>query len=46
MERQWIALFSHYRSGHLYSSGGIADQPAIYLNVMRLIESVVNSPKE
>lgn len=45
-EWNWISLFAHYRAGHLYRSGGIADQPAIYLRAMRLIESVANAPKE
>jgi hypothetical protein len=40
---QWLALYRHYAAGHLYQSGGISDQPAIYLAVMRLIESVVNA---
>ena len=45
-QNHWLLLFRHYQSGHLYCVGGIADQPAIYLSVMRMIESVVNAPKE
>jgi hypothetical protein len=45
-QREWIDLYRHYAAGHLYCAGGVRDQPAIYLHVMRLIESVANAPKE
>jgi hypothetical protein len=40
-EGGWISLYSHYTSGHMYQSGGVADQPAIYMHVMRLIDGAV-----
>ena len=33
----WLKMYSHYSAGHLLNSGGIADQPAVYLQSMRLI---------
>lgn len=45
-EWEWFPLFKHYQAGHLYCAGGVRDQPAIYLRVMRLIESVVNAPRD
>lgn len=37
-----IKLHEHYQSGHLYVSGGIADQPALYLDAMRHINQIAN----
>lgn len=37
----WLRLYSFYESGHLYRRGGIEDQPAIYLAVMRLIDGAL-----
>ena len=45
-EGHWLTLFRHYQSGHLYDSGGVAEQPALYLRVMRMIEAVANESKE
>jgi len=36
-----LSLFRHYRAGHLYQSGGISDQPAIYLAAMQTIEGAL-----
>lgn len=38
----WISLYSHYRNGHLYAPGGIADQPAKFLEAMGLIDAELN----
>jgi hypothetical protein len=35
---EWLPLFSHYRAGHLLTSGGIMDQPAAYFEAMNLIQ--------
>jgi len=32
-----IGLYLHYKNGILWNSGGISDQPAIYLQAMELI---------
>lgn len=37
----WISLFQHYQGGHLYRAGGVSEQPALYLTVMRMIDRVV-----
>lgn len=42
---QWIGLYRHYEAGHLYFAGGVADQPAIYLTVMRLIDGAVKESR-
>lgn len=39
--RGWLTLYSHYKDGHLYRSGGVAEQPAIYLEAMRVIQYAV-----
>lgn len=38
----WAGTFQHYRNGHLWRSGGVSDQPALYLAVMNLIDSWAN----
>jgi len=30
-------LFRYYRDGHLWNAGGVADQPALYLEMMKTI---------
>jgi len=30
-------LFSHYKAGHLWCAGGVADQPAVYLEIMQTL---------
>jgi len=40
---RWIGLFTLYQAGHLAESGGTSDQPARYIQAMRLINGVVNS---
>jgi len=37
-----LDLLNHYRSGHLWASGGLSDQPAAYIDTMSLIETWVN----
>lgn len=41
--RRWIALFQHYRAGHLMMAGGVFDQPARYMEAMRVIDGAVRS---
>ena len=41
----WLNLYSFYRSGHLLVAGGVIDQPAIYLNVMNAIATMVAEAK-
>lgn len=43
---QWVDLYRHYRDGHLLRAGGIEEQPALYLTVMRLIDGVVKEPRD
>jgi hypothetical protein len=38
-------LYSHYQAGHLYRSGGVEDQPALYMQVMRLIDGAVKESR-
>lgn len=42
---EWLDLYSHYQNGHLYRSGGIEKQPALYMRVMRLIDGVVKESR-
>jgi hypothetical protein len=39
--RAWLPLYMHYQAGHLFSAGGVSDQPALYLAAMRLIDGAV-----
>ncbi|WP_444922692.1 hypothetical protein ACJJH9_00010 (plasmid) [Microbulbifer sp. DLAB2-AF] len=34
-----LRLHQHYRAGHLYVAGGIADQPNFYAQAMAFVES-------
>jgi hypothetical protein len=34
-------MYRHYKNGILLNSGGLDDQPAIYLDAMELIDSMV-----
>lgn len=38
----WLRLFSLYKAGHLLVSGGVLDQPAIYLHAMTLIDVLIS----
>lgn len=38
----WTALLQHYRAGHLWTGGGISEQPQIYLDVMKTLEHWVD----
>lgn len=40
--REWLRLYGHYKAGQLFTAGGIADQPALYLDAMEIIEGAVN----
>jgi hypothetical protein len=37
----WLRLYTLYKAGHLLEAGGLLDQPAIYVNTMATIESLV-----
>lgn len=37
-----ISLFTHYEKGFLYRSGGIGDQPALYVQAMTFLRSYGN----
>lgn len=37
-----LSLYPHYIRGHLYESGGVADQPAIYLDAMKFLYGYIN----
>ena len=41
--RGWIALYAHYKDGHLLQSGGLFNQPAIYLEAMRTVQFAVGA---
>lgn len=41
----WMDLYGHYQAGHLYRAGGVSAQPALYMQVMRLIDGVVKEPR-
>jgi hypothetical protein len=41
--RGWIALYAHYKDGHLLRSGGLFSQPAIYLEAMRIVQFAVGA---
>ncbi|MFS1525316.1 hypothetical protein ACL7TT_14595 [Microbulbifer sp. 2304DJ12-6] len=38
-----LHLHQHYRAGHLYVAGGIADQPNVYLEAMAVIERLASA---
>ena len=38
----YMSLYSHYRNGYLYKSGGVSDQPKLYLELMAIIDAVVH----
>jgi len=37
-----VRIYSHYKNGFLLKAGGIMDQPALYKEVMEIIEHTVN----
>lgn len=43
---QWIAIYQHYRAGHLLCSGGVLDQPAPYFEAMNIIANWVAKERE
>lgn len=43
--RDWLGIFSTYKAGHLLCTGGILDQPALYVSTMTLIESLLAKAK-
>jgi hypothetical protein len=38
---EWLRLFHLYKAGHLLVAGGLLDQPAIYVQTMSTIESLL-----
>ena len=36
-----LSLFGHYKAGHLMNAGGISDQPALYMDAMRVIDGAI-----
>lgn len=36
-----LTLYGHYKAGHLLTAGGIADQPAFYIDTMRIIDGAI-----
>jgi hypothetical protein len=41
-----LDLYGHYKAGHLLIDGGIFDQPALYLESMRVIDSAIAKVRE
>ena len=41
-----MGLFRHYRNGFLWADGGVSNQPALYMDAMRLIDQWVNTFSE
>lgn len=41
-----IELYGHYKSGFLLQSGGIIDQQAKYLRIMRVIQRAIDTQQE
>ncbi|WP_144395668.1 hypothetical protein [Pleionea sediminis] len=39
---QFLNLFNHYKHHHLLISGGIAEQPNVYLTAMQIINGQLN----
>lgn len=39
-----LRLHGHYKAGHLFQSGGISDQPNLYLEAMAEIEAAASAP--
>lgn len=37
-----LKLFQHYQSRHLFTSGGIMDQPNVYIEAMNVLERIAN----
>jgi hypothetical protein len=40
--RDWLQIFQTYKAGFLLVSGGILDQPAVYINAMTLIDTLIS----
>jgi hypothetical protein len=38
---RWLELYGHYRAGHLWRAGGVAEQPARYLRAMAVCQAAV-----
>jgi hypothetical protein len=43
--KAWIGLYNHYQAGHLYRAGGLREQPAIYMQIMRFIDGAVKESR-
>jgi len=45
----WVALtrlYKHYQNGHLWDAGGLSEQPAIFLDLMSLIDQWVGKLRD
>ncbi len=40
-----LDLYGHYKSGYLALNGGLLDQPAGYLEAMKIIENLYSKAK-
>ncbi len=40
---QWLRYFKAYQDGHLWTAGGIADQPAVYMQAVQHFQDTVAS---
>jgi len=41
-----LSLYPHYEAGHLWARGGVAEQPAIYLEAMAVIARARHDAQE
>lgn len=39
----FLSLYPHYQAGHLLYAGGLADQPALYMEAMSVIQAETSS---
>jgi len=37
----YFKLHKHYLKGNLWAAGGVSDQPAVYLQIMELFDSLL-----
>jgi len=43
---EFMRLYGHYKNGFLLNGGGIFQQPALYTEVMEIIDNAVNEQDE
>ncbi|MEL7475627.1 MAG: hypothetical protein AAGJ55_05280, partial [Cyanobacteria bacterium J06555_12] len=41
-----LAMFPHWENGQLYVSGGLSDQPSVFLEAMTFIKGYLNASRE